>query len=130
MKKYIPALVLISALPILAFAQDVPPVDPNADFLQLLLSSLGGIKGMSTLGIVGLAVQLLIKLANTTWIKIDGHIKLLIVSALGIGGGMVSLMMPPTNMTVMAALVHSTTLTAFMVFFNQIYQQWFAPKQP
>lgn len=130
MKKYLPALFILSAFSYMVFAQDPVPVDPNQEFLALLIASIGGMKGMSTLGIVGVAIQLLIKLANTTWIKIDGAVKLLIVSALGLGGGVVALMLPPNSLTIGAALIHSATLTAFMVFFNQVYQQWLAPKQP
>lgn len=135
MKKYIPALVLMGAFPIILMAQVVAPslplpvpVDPNQDFINLLIQSIGGLKGASTLVIVGVAVQLLLKLMNTTWIKLDASIKLLAVSGLGVVGGVVGLMVPPNNLPIGAAIVHATTLTAFMVFFNQIYQKWLAPK--
>lgn len=114
-------------MPLMVLGQDAP-VDPNQEFLSLLIQSIGGMKGMSTLAIVGVVVQLLLKLANTTWIKLDGSMKLLIVSGLGIVGGVIGLMIPPNSLSLGAALVHSTVLTALMVFLNQIYQKFLAPK--
>lgn len=143
MKKFAPvglwlAIIGIGLFYMTAFAQVIPtipvpppvlvPADPNQEFLSLLIQSIGGLKGMGTLGIVGVAIQLLLKLANTSWIKLDGGVKLAIVSGLGLVGGVVALMSPPNLLTLGAALVHSATLTAFMVFFNQVYQQWLAPK--
>lgn len=128
MKKFLPVLLFaLFSLPIMVLAQDTPPVDPNQDFIALLIQSIGGLKGMSTLAIVGLAVQLLIKLSSTTWIKLEGSVKLLIVSGLGIVGGVVALMLPPNGLTFGAAMVHSLTLTSLMVFLNQIYQKFLAP---
>lgn len=132
MKKFIPALILFGAFPLIVMAQVVTPpplpVDPNKEFVDLLFQSLGGLKGASTLVIIGMAIQLLLKLANTTWIKLDASIKLLVVTGLGVVGGVVGLMVPPNSLPIGAALIHATTLTAFMVFLNQIYQRFLAPQ--
>jgi len=110
------------------------PVDPNQDFLNLLLQSLGGFNGASALAIAAIVVQLIIKFLSTSWVgsifpNLSGGVKLVVVSGLGVVSGVLALMLPPTSLTFLAALLHSATMTAFMVFFNQAYQQWFAPPQ-
>lgn len=128
------AFVFALFLPLLLFAQEtLPPPEtlpevPNVDFLQFLIQSLGGLKGAGTLAIVGVVVQVVIKFLSTPWSgelfkKLTGAKKLLIVTGLSLVGGVVGLMLPPTSLTLGAALVHSTTMTAFMVFANQAYKQ-------
>jgi hypothetical protein len=107
-------------------------VNPDQDFLALLLKSLGGLNGASALAIAGIAVQLLIKLMSTSWLgqwfpKLNGGLKILIVTGLSLVSGVLALMLPPTSLTLGAALMHSTTMTAFMVFGNQLYQQLLQP---
>lgn len=132
--KMLLAFVFALFLPFFAYAQEVvqpvlelPPVT-NTDFLQLLIQSLGGLKGASALAIAGTAVQVLLKFLATPWAggllkNVKGGTKLLVVSGLSMLGGVLALMVPPTSLSLGAALVHSTTLTAFMVFANQLYQQ-------
>lgn len=123
--------------PLFVFAQDAaPPVvaDPNGEFIKLLLESMGGLKGASTLAIVGIVVQLLIKALNLPIVgklfsESSGKVKLVIVSGLTLIGGVVGLM-TVEGLTVGAALIHSTTLAAFMVFANQIYQHFAPEKKP
>lgn len=114
-----------------AATPSIVPAQPqsNADFLNLLLQSLGGLSGASALAVAGIVVQLLIKLLGTNWFgewfpNLDGHIKLLVVTGLTLISGVLALMLPPTSLSLGAALMHSTTLAAFMVFGNQAYQQF------
>lgn len=129
------ALVAMILPVIFAHADDggavvAPAVDPTLDFLKLLLDSLGGMKGASTLAIVGIVVQLLIKLVDlpllgSLFSGSKGWVKLVIVSGLTFALAPITLVQTQ-GLTWGAALVHSATLTAFMVFANQVYQH-FAP---
>lgn len=114
----------------------VPPMPvcgPEMDFWQCLGLSVGSFNGASTLLIVALSVQLLIKLLNSNLLDklfsgLDGWLKLTIISGLTIVGAVVGLMYS-SNMSIWAALTSGTVLTAIMVFANQIYQH-FAPAAP
>ncbi len=111
-----------------AVTPDVPAVS-NTDFLQALIQSLGGIKGAGALAIAGVVVQLLIKflgtpLAGSVLANVSGAWKLTAVVTLSLVSGVLALMLPPTSLGLGAALVHSSTLTAFMVFGNQVYKQF------
>ncbi len=112
-----------------AFAQIALP-DPvsTSDFVTYLLQSLGGISGATTLAIIGVIVQILMKFVATPIfdnIGIDGSYKLLIVIGLTIVGGVVTLMTGPAGLTLVAALMHSTTLASIMVLIHQVYVQFF-----
>lgn len=115
------------------FAQEVV-LDPvtNEKFVTELFNSLGGVKGAGTLAIVGLVVQMLIMFLKTPLFgslfkNVTGQIKLLIVTGLSLVSGVVGLMLVE-HLTLGAALIHSTTMTAFMVFANQIYKQFIVKK--
>jgi len=129
-------------LNILAFAQsEVNPapveVDPNGDFLKLLLESFNGMKGATSIAIAAIVIKILINALNLPVVDRvlgskfkdwSGGIKLTIVLSLSYIGGVVALMVPPTNLSLGAALIHSTTLSAFMVLSNQIWQHYFKKK--
>ena len=116
----------------------VPPVvDPTQDFIQLLLNSIGGMKGASTLAIVAVVIKILLKLLDVPYVADlmgkkfsdwSGGLKLTLVLGLSYVGGVVALMLPPTSLTIGAALVHSTTLAAFLVLTNQIYKHYIEKK--
>lgn len=103
-------------------------VDPNLTFMQLLLKSIGDMKGATTIAIVAIVIQLLLKILDLpivgSWFSgTKGKTKLLIV------GGLSFLLAPVTLVSTLgmdwgAALTHTTTLTAFMVFINQVYIQF------
>lgn len=129
-------LCLMVFFPLSLLAQSTLPVptpaDPNGEFLQLLFASLNGFKGASALAIAGIVVQLVIKLLSTSWVSqwfpnLSGAWKITIVSALSLGSGVLALMVPPASLTLGAALVHSATLTAVMVFANQLLKQFTQP---
>lgn len=115
----------------LALAQQV---DPNQDFINLLAGNIGQFKGMTTLAIVGLVVQLLLKFLDTSWFgsifsKLDGSIKLLIVHGLGIAGSVAALMAPPNSMSLLSALTSGAVLSVLMVYGNELYTH-FLKKDP
>lgn len=97
------------------------------DFLEYLLKSLGGIHGASALGAAGIVVQILIKaldqpFANRFFSGMNGFGKIALVSALTFTAAPLGLM-AGAGLTFSAAMVHSSTLAAFMVFINQLYKQ-------
>ena len=117
---------------LVAFAQEVLPEVPTQDFISFLIQSLGGLKGAGTLAIVAAVVQILIMFLKTPLFgqlfkNVSGSIKLLIVTALSLVGGVVGLM-SVEGLTIGAALVHSTTLTAFTVLAHQLYKQFIEKK--
>jgi hypothetical protein len=108
----------------LAFAADVLPQPVSSDeFLAALLGSLGGFKGASTLVIVGIVTQLAMKLLMTKVGDFAGKWKITIVLTLSIVVGVVGLM-STEHLTLLAALLHSTTLAAFQVLGHQLLVQF------
>jgi hypothetical protein len=113
-----------------AFAQEA--VDPTVDFLKLLIESIGGMKGASALAIAALVVQLIVRFLDLPFVggwfgEKSGWIKLLIVSGLTMVAAPIGLV--ATGMSWPAALIHSATLSAVMVFVNQVMKQFAARKE-
>ena len=115
----------------------MPPAGSQqlSDFSQFLINSLGGLKGASALAIAAFVVQVLLKLLDMdvveNWLgksfsDWSGAWKLVVISGLTLVSGVLGLMVMG-HVSLGAALIHSTTLTAFMVFANQIYQHVIAP---
>lgn len=122
--------IAIILLPLLTMAQDIPVVE-NADFLQQLLSSLGGLKGAGALAIAYFVVQLLLKLLGTPLFgsvtkKVAGHIKLTIYLVLSIPACILAAKMSGLDWG--AAVMHSSTVTAIGIALNQIYKQYIEKK--
>lgn len=125
------AFVAMLSLAGIVFAQDVIVPVPTTDFLQSLLSSIGGLKGASALAIAGVVSKLLLMFMGTDlfnqWFKnLDGGVKLVIALALSFISGLIALRMSGIDWG--AALIHSSTLSAFVVLSNQVYKQWFEKK--
>lgn len=102
---------------------------PAQDFIGFLLQSLGGFKGASSLVVAGLVVQIIMKflgtdIAGQLMAKLPGNIKIIIVTGLTLVSGVLGLM-TVGGLSLGAALIHSATLSALMVFGNQIYKQFF-----
>lgn len=112
-------------------AAPIPVCSDSMDFFACLGASVGSFNGASTLLIVALVVQLLIKLMNSSLLdnifgQLDGWLKLTIVSGLTIVSSVVGLMYS-SGMSFLSALTSGAVLTALMVFANQIYQHFAAP---
>lgn len=124
-------IVLMCLVPTSVMAQVALPTElvevDTADALMFLLQSLGGIKGASTLAIVVLVSQLLMKFVATPLLKLDGAMKLLIISGLTIVGGVAGLMIQ-TGIDLGAALMHSSILAALSTYVHQLYKQFIVKK--
>lgn len=126
---FITLLVLLAPIALMAqitLPTEVVEVD-SGEALMFLLQSLGGFKGASTLAIVVLVSQLLMKFVATPLLKLDGAMKLLIISGLTIVGGVAGLMVQ-TGMDLGAALMHSSVLAALSTYVHQLYKQFIAKK--
>ena len=104
----------------------------NDEFIKFLIQSIGGISGASTLVIVGIVVQVLMKflsapISGNLLGALNGNLKLLVVSGLSLVGGTVGLM-SIEGLSFLSALVHSTTLNALLVFGHQIYKHFIEKK--
>lgn len=116
-----------------AFAQELPPVPEvtNDAWIQLFIASINGIKGATTLAIIGIVVKLIVALMGTPMFnsyfkKLKGSVKLTIVSFLTIVSSVASLM--TQGMTFTAAILYGATLTSILVFINQVYVQFIKKK--
>lgn len=112
---------------LVAYSQDAVTLPVTPDFLDYLVASFNGIKGASVFGGAAIMIQLILKALDQPFAKHffsnrSGLNKLLIVSALTLAITPLGLI-TGACLTIPAALVHSSTLTAFMVFLNQLYQQ-------
>ena len=125
------ALAITLATMAIGFTQDIiPPVTTN-DFLALLASSLGGLKGAGALAIAGVVSKLLLHFMGTPLFgdlfkKIDGGLKLTIALFLSFVSGLIATKMSGLDWG--SSLIHSSTLSAFVVLSNQVYKQWIEKK--
>lgn len=106
---------------------DGTKVEVTADFLTFLIASMNGLPGAGVMGGAAILVQVLLKaldqpFANQFFSKRSGLEKILIVAGLTFAVTPIGLV-TGAGLPIGAALLHSSTLTAFMVFLNQIYQQ-------
>ncbi len=117
-------LIFVFAWPVYALAQAASlPVDLSTeDALGQLLNSLGGIKGATVLGIVGLVLQSALLFFRTPLANFAGKWRLLIVAGISLVAGTVALVV--SGVPVLAALGHANTLAATQVFFHQFIQQF------
>lgn len=118
-------------LPIFGLAQEViqPVVDlaqplQIQDFLQLLISSMGGVKGASSLAIVGVVIQCLMGFIRLSFSdKFFGKInKMVVIYGLSVVGGVIALM--SQGISLQAALIHANSLAAYQVFLHQAIKQY------
>ena len=139
MRNYFNYLILILVCSILftvtAIAQvaaDVIPVLDNLQFLELLIASIGGMKGASTLAIVGIVLKILLAFLNSemglkSFRNLKGASKLCIVLGMSYASGIITLM-AVNGLGFWAAFVHSSSLSAFVVLSNQMYKKFLEKK--
>jgi len=108
------------------FAQQGDVVSYN-DFFSFLFSSIGEMKGASTLAIVVLASQILLKFGQSQFGELLGKYKLLFISLFTMVGSVVGLMVS-SNMEFLPALLSGASLSALQVFGHQLYKQFIEKK--
>ena len=125
-KKYIGFIILmLLTLPMIAFAQETVGAVSEIDALSFLIQSIGGMKGASTLAIVGTIVQVVMKALQTPLISNwAGKWKLLLVAGLNMVGGVVALLLTQPEIGIWGALLHSSMLAAISVFGHQVMKQF------
>lgn len=124
----------IITFPVLAMAQEIAApaaaMDSDQAAINALMQSLGGQGGLTSLGVVAVIVQLLLKFMDTGIFsrlfseKIQ-NLKLPMVSILTVLFGTVVLM-KQSHLSLGAGMIHSSMLSAGMVFFHQ----WFKFLKP
>jgi len=97
------------------------------NYLRLLIDSMGGLKGASTLGIIAVVVQILMATLKLDVLqdklpKLVGKYKFLFVYALTSISAVVALRMQGIDM--LSALLHSNTLATYQVFMHQAMKQF------
>lgn len=130
--KTVAFLILAVFTPLVVMAQiDLSVIFGNVDAIQMILSQLTTQK-LAGLGLVGGVIQVLMILLRTDIVikyagKMSAQVRFAIVAGLSLVGGIVALM--AGGLTFGAAIMHSTTLAAFQVFFHQIYTMYIETKQ-
>ncbi len=116
-------LMLLMLAPGLAFAQASLPADlETGDALQLLLKSLGGLKGAGALAIAVVITQGIMLFFRTKLSSFAGKWRLLIVAGLSLVTGFLSLLV--SGVSWQGALMHAETIGAFQVLGHQLFVQF------
>ena len=134
--RYLIGLLLFSSLIVLGEgAAPAAVVDPGAievgggEFLDLLMKSIGGFKGLGILGIVGLVSKIFMKAAQTSLLgSLAGRWRLMVIYGMSTIGGVAGLVAGVDGMSLGAALLHANSLAMYSVFGNQAYKQFFEKK--
>jgi hypothetical protein len=106
----------------------------DKDLLAHLMLSIGGFKGMSALAIAFFIAKFLLLLLLSPFFTtmfpslLKGSVKLLVATGLNLVVGLLSLMLPPVELTFGAAIMHSSVLALASVFANQAYKQFLTAK--
>ncbi len=132
MKKFFGIMfaLLVMTIPFALFAQEVPAPISDIDAVQQILAVLTT-KGLSGLALVAAVVQVLMIALRSNYViakfgDLKGSTRITALLALTMVGGIVTLMMQ--GMTIIPAILHSTTIAAFQVLANQVYKQYFVKK--
>jgi len=101
-------------------------LDPS--FIEFLKVSFNGLKGAGVLGGSAIVVQIIIKalaqpFAGCFFERLTGFNKLLVVSALTMLVTPIGLM-SGAGLSLGASLLHSSSLTSFMVFIHELYKHY------
>ncbi len=129
------ALFTMMAFAVTALAQDLPvpiPEVANSAFFEALLAAIGGIKGASTLTIVGIVLQLLFKLFGTPMFagifnKLQAKAKFIVIGVLSIASLTVA-EMQVAGVSVGVALLHGAVVTAIMNYAYRFYELFIETK--
>jgi len=109
-------------IPAVVFAMaELDMTAPTAEDWMMLVESLGGLKGASTLVIAGTLAQLVLLLSKSMVGQLAGKNQLRIVAGASLVAGVTGLMLQ--DVSLFAALMHSTVLASLQVFAHQFIKQ-------
>jgi len=106
----------------------------DKDLIKHMMLSIGGFAGMSALAIAFFISKLLLLLLLSPFFTsifpslLRGDIKLLVATGMNLVVGVLSLMIPPVELSFGAAIMHSSVLALGSVFANQAYKQFLTSK--
>lgn len=131
MKKYLTILAILTLAPLLVFAQVVSADVTDAEVFQKFFSLITEYKTLGSLALAAGVVQLLLMvlkapLANKLFTKLDGQIKLILVTFLSIAAGLLAAVM--SGMSFGDAFWAGSNLAAVQVFLHQVYLKFYAKK--
>ncbi len=117
-------LILVFAWPVYALAQaaSLPADLTTQEALSQLLTTIGGLKGATVLGITALVLQAILYVFRTPLASFAGKWRLLIVAGLSLVSGTVALV--ASGMPVLQALGDANTLAALQVLAHQTIKQF------
>jgi hypothetical protein len=125
---------LVMSFVIVARAEGVPAdTVTNEDFILLLFKSIGGLKGATTLMIAYTVAEVLIQFLKTPLFgsifkKVNAAMKLTIAMGLHFVSSTLALIVVD-GLSIEAALVSGSTISAFAILLNQIYQTYIKDKK-
>lgn len=120
--------VVVFLFPFAALSSDVVvpssiPVDLDAgEAITLVLTSLGGLKGVTALGIALVVTQGLMAFFRTKFAGFAGKWRLVIVTGLSVASCVIAL--SASGVPVLASIMHAQTFAALQVFLNQFVKQF------
>ncbi len=100
----------------------VPTDLQTGEALELLIKSIGGLKGASALGIAVAITQALMLFFRTPLANFAGKWRLVVLTGLSLVVCVLALRVAGVDW--LTALVHSSTLTTAQVFGNQMFKQF------
>lgn len=124
---------MVVVMSVATYAQEVASAVSNEDFIKLLVESIGGVKGASTLGVLFIVVKLILSFFDTPMFesffgsKIKGPMKLTIVLGLSFLSSLLT-QVYVNQLSWGAAIIHSGTFSMLVAFSNQVYKQYFEKK--
>lgn len=119
--------IFVFLVPALALSQVELPASMPADVdtgtaLSMFIASLGGMKGVTALGVALVIVQGVLLFFRTPLAGFAGKWRLVIVSGVAVVSGVLALV--ASGVPVLAALLHGTTFAGLQVFGNQFVKQF------
>lgn len=115
------SLFCLSIMSVAVFGQDASN-PPSVEEWVAFVSSIKGFVGLGQLGLAAVVVQGVLFMTRAKFIPLPGKYKLIIVQALSVISGVVTLRL--ANFDWASAIMHANTLGAVQVFVHQIIKQW------
>lgn len=112
--------VVVAMFAAVAFAQDVTP--PTGDEIQGFLNSVPGLLEAGILGSVALAIQALLLVMRSKFVKLSGKAKQALVLILTWGAGLLTMKLNGSDWG--PAILHPASLAAFQLAAYAVYETW------